>query len=307
MASTSGPLPEIVKVELVPPPLLLVRWIARRRPSGRARAAVLAILAVVMVSGDAVARPALHAQWRAAPADERGTPGNGDDGGNESPANGTPGTPADFLAHIPKFGTTPPAQPITVPFGPTAPSISRIPTSQPVAFLTIDDGWTKVPEALPLLKAAHVPVTLFLTINAIRDNPEYFKHLQASGAVIEAHTITHINLKGRAYEVQKKEACGSADQLGALYGRRPALFRPPFGDHDSTTLRAVRDCGMKASFMWKETVNTGIVRYQTGHKIEAGDIILMHFRPAFVADFLAALQAIHDAGLTPALLENYIA
>jgi hypothetical protein len=32
----------------------------------------------------------------------------------------------------------------------------------------------------------------------------------------------------------------------------------------------------------------------------------MHFRPAFVKDFLAALRAIRRAGLTPALLEDYI-
>ena len=37
-----------------------------------------------------------------------------------------------------------------------------------------------------------------------------------------------------------------------------------------------------------------------------GDIILMHFRPAFVEDFLAALRVIYEAGLAPALLEDYI-
>ena len=34
--------------------------------------------------------------------------------------------------------------------------------------------------------------------------------------------------------------------------------------------------------------------------------MLMHFRPTVVQDFLAGLQAIKDAGLTPALLEDYI-
>lgn len=111
----------------------------------------------------------------------------------------------------------------------------------------------------------------------------------------------------KSYDFQRREAYGSADQLGVLYGRRPVLFRPPFGDEDPTTLRVVHDCGMKAAFFWKETVNNGVVRYQSGHKVQRGDIILMHFRPAFVADFLAALQAIHDAGLTPALLTNYVA
>jgi len=32
----------------------------------------------------------------------------------------------------------------------------------------------------------------------------------------------------------------------------------------------------------------------------------MHFRPAFAKDVLAALTAIKQAGLTPALLEDYI-
>jgi hypothetical protein len=50
------------------------------------------------------------------------------------------------------------------------------------------------------------------------------------------------------------------------------------------------------------------VAYQTAeHRIHPGDIILMHFRPAFTSDVLAALNAIHNAGLTPALLEDYVA
>ena len=57
-----------------------------------------------------------------------------------------------------------------------------------------------------------------------------------------------------------------------------------------------------------ETVNNGAVAYQTAeHQIHAGDIILMHFRPAFTNDVIAALTAIHNAGLTPALLEDYVA
>jgi hypothetical protein len=69
----------------------------------------------------------------------------------------------------------------------------------------------------------------------------------------------------------------------------------------------VHDCGLRAAFMWKETTDKGIVRYQTPvHRIQPGDIVLMHFRPAFVDDFLAVLAAIAQSGLTPALLEDYI-
>ena len=239
---------------------------------------------------------------------EHSAAGGGDDNGVDPSVvpSGGPLSAAD-LARIPHFPPAPAPRPITVPTGPSAAWLSAIPTDQPVAFITIDDGWTKDPRAEALLRAAHVPVTLFLMINAIKSDPGYFRGLEAAGAVIEAHTITHQDLKGKAYAVQKKEICGSVDQLTQYYGRRPVLFRPPFGDEDATTLRAVHDCGLKAAFFWKETTDKGIVRYQVGQTVHRGDIILMHFRPAFVDDFIAILQAISRAGLTPALLENYIA
>ncbi|BCJ48710.1 chitooligosaccharide deacetylase [Actinoplanes sp. NBRC 14428] len=207
---------------------------------------------------------------------------------------------------IPVFGPAPAAEKIALPPGGSVPYLLRIPTTQKVAFLTIDDGFLKHPEAPKLIAAARVPVTLFLTTNAIKDNPDYFRPMIAAGAVVESHTITHNNLRGKSYAFQKREICGSADRLAKWYDRRPVLFRPPFGNKDATTLRAAHDCGMKAAFMWKETVHKGKVRYQEGKRVKPGDIILMHFREAFVKDFLSALRAIHKAGLTPALLEDYI-
>jgi peptidoglycan/xylan/chitin deacetylase (PgdA/CDA1 family) len=217
------------------------------------------------------------------------------------------GISAQLLARVPRFPPAPPPEPMVVPAGPSAGWLSTVSTSQPVAFLTIDDGWIKDREAAQLIRAAHVPVTLFLTIDAIRDDPAYFVPLQRAGAAIEAHTITHQSLRGLPYGVQKREVCGSADQLAELYGRRPLLFRPPYGEIDSTTLRVVHDCGMLAALHWRESVINGAVRYQQAdHTVQAGDIILLHFRATFVEDFLAALWAIHDAGLTPARLESYL-
>ncbi|WP_432991063.1 polysaccharide deacetylase family protein [Dactylosporangium sp. CA-233914] len=241
-----------------------------------------------------------------------GAPAAGRPGASAMPSgtlttDGGSGLSAAQLARIPHFPARPAPKPVTVPAGSSAGWYSAIPTDQPVAFITIDDGWTRVPQALPLLQAAHVPVTLFLEINAIKADPGYFTRLEQAGAVIEAHTISHPELKGKSYAVQKHEICGSADQLATLYGRRPVLFRPPFGDKDATTLSVVHECGMKAAFFWRETTDKGIVRYQTGQTVKPGDILLMHFRPAFVDDFLAVLQAIANAGLTPALLEDYIA
>jgi peptidoglycan/xylan/chitin deacetylase (PgdA/CDA1 family) len=217
-----------------------------------------------------------------------------------------PGLTREIMSRIPTFDPAPPAVPIPPTAGPKAMWLDHIPTDQPVAFITIDDGWTKLPEGLALLKAARVPVTLFLTTQAINDNPAYFNGFRDLGMGIEAHTISHPHLRGKSYSGQQHEICGSADRLGAIYGKRPTLFRAPFGEHDSTTLRVMRDCGLHAALFWKETVNEGVVRFQQGGVVQRGDIILMHFRPRFIDDFIAALSAMKAAGLTPALLESYL-
>ncbi|MGI5246567.1 polysaccharide deacetylase family protein [Dactylosporangium sp. CA-139066] len=280
-------------------------------------------LAVVVAGCDDKAAPSRAQGNGAAPASSSAAPSigpsddaPGDDPSADTPASGKP-TPSKtsttapppgqtYADRLPKFGEPPAPHRINFPEGTGAPYYARIPTDQPVAFLTIDDGWTKRPEALELLRESGVKVTLFLTINAIKDNPDYFKQLNDAGADIEAHTLTHPELKGKSYDFQRHEICGSADKLAALYGKRPTLFRPPFGDKDSTTLKVAHDCGLQAGFFWKETVDKGIVRYQEGKTVKPGDIILMHFRDRFVDDFIAALQAISAAGLTPALLTDYM-
>jgi peptidoglycan/xylan/chitin deacetylase (PgdA/CDA1 family) len=275
----------------------------RRRRLLGAACAVLALLPVTGCGAAGPAGPAVVPSVSAPPVVA----------GTAAPTAGTPaGGPSQQppigwkLSDVPRFGPPPAPEPITLPPGDEVPFLSRVPVTQPVAFLTIDDGYLKPVEAPKLLAAAHIPVTLFLTTDAIHDNVPFFDDLRASGAVIEAHTISHPELSGRGEAFQHRQICDGADQLGRWYGRRPLLFRPPFGDKDHTTLRVAKGCGIKATFMWKETVDKGKVRFQEGRTVQPGDIILMHFRPAFVKDFLAALRAIKKAGLTPALLENYV-
>jgi len=273
--------------------------------------AVVAALVVALVTAIAATAPrrGLESKLGSGPsASATGTPEPSPDDIGPSAVATTPppAAPNGGPPRLPVFGPVPLAVPMDVPSGPSAPWFSSIPTTQKVAFITIDDGFTKDPKFIDVLRQSHVRVTLFLEINAIKDDPDYFRQLEAAGAVIEAHTISHPELIGTSYDFQKHEICGSADQLGTWYGRRPQLFRPPYGDKDATTLRVVHDCGMKAAFFWKETINAGIVRYQVGNKVQPGDIMLMHFRPTVVQDFIAGLQAIKDAGLTPALLEDYI-
>jgi len=224
------------------------------------------------------------------------------------PAPATSGKPSAWGGALPAFAPAPAPKPVTLAStGAVAPMLSRLPVTQKVAFLTMDDGQVQLPVAPQLMQAAHVPFTMFLIAPVAAKNPAFFKQMQATGGVIEDHTLTHASLRGKSYAFQRNEICGAKDRLQTAFGVHPRFFRPPYGNYDTNTLKAVHDCGLQAAFNWSETVNEGKVRYQTAvHKIQPGDIILMHFRPAFVKDVEAALKAIHDSGLTPALLEDYI-
>ncbi|MDG4808640.1 polysaccharide deacetylase family protein [Micromonospora sp. WMMD1120] len=275
--------------------------------------AVVTLLTLLALSA-CTADPALHARRITAdqPSPSAGTPTPSTTTqptpSASPPARPAPGSLEWYVSQVPTFPAAPPPQPVPLPTTGTAAFWHRLPTEQKVAFITIDDGGLARPPAVAeFVWRAHIPVTMFLNSPAAEEHDVYFRAIQVAGGVVENHTINHTSLAGRSYDHQKREICGAADRLETLFGRRSTLFRPPFGEHDSTTLRAAYDCGAKAVLHWTETVHEGKVRYQTPEKVvRPGDILLMHFRPALMDDLLAALKAIHRSGLTPALLTDYI-
>ncbi|MFB9908134.1 polysaccharide deacetylase family protein [Allokutzneria oryzae] len=187
------------------------------------------------------------------------------------------------------------------------PVVRRIHTDKPYVFITIDDGQVPHPAAADLMRRSKTRPTMFLTDRYVEGHRGYFKDLRDQvGATIENHTLSHPNLRGKPYEVQHKEICATSDAYQREYGKRPYLFRPPYGNYDDTTRRAAADCGIKAVVLWTETVNDGAVQFQAGTKLKPGDIVLMHFRKTFVEDYTAFLNKAKEDGMTPVLLEDFL-
>lgn len=187
-----------------------------------------------------------------------------------------------------------------------APVLSSIPTKQPVVFLGIDDGVTKLPNDLQLMQTNSVKASLFLTERFIKDDPQFFSQFVSGGSFIENHTLDHKLLSNLTLEQQKQEICGEADIQLQEFGRRPVLFRPPGGNYNDDTRIAAVACGMKAIILWDAKANGGSMQYQGTHVLHPGDIVLMHFRKEFPADFQAFIKAQNSAGLHTELLEDWL-
>ncbi|OGL37877.1 hypothetical protein A3E49_01625 [Candidatus Saccharibacteria bacterium RIFCSPHIGHO2_12_FULL_49_19] len=185
--------------------------------------------------------------------------------------------------------------------------IYDIPTTDPVVFLTIDDGVTQAPEIADSLTAQHLPFTLFLDDHAVRSNYSYFARLRDAGMTIQNHTANHARLKYLTFEQQKAEICGASDIFAGVFGQRPTLFRPPYGQFNDDTRRAVLECGMKAIVMWRAVVENGQMYFQHDKThLESGDIVVMHFKPEFKKDMEAFTRQVQKDHLRIGRLEDWL-
>lgn len=189
----------------------------------------------------------------------------------------------------------------------SVPVVRRIPTDKPYVFITMDDGATKDPDALDLIKDSGGHPVLFLNQKYVKGHEAYFKAiLDSTGAVLGDHTVDHPDLRGKPYEFQRKEICDDADDLQRGLGQRPTLFRPPYGIYDANTLKAAAACGMRAAVLWTAAVNDGVVQFQVGDKLRPGDVVLMHFRKTFKEDYTAFVERAKKDGLTPVPLADFL-
>ncbi|MEU0586527.1 polysaccharide deacetylase family protein [Streptomyces sp. NPDC006132] len=193
------------------------------------------------------------------------------------------------------------------------PVFTRIPTRDKVVFLTIDDGAEKDRAFLRMMSDLDVPYSAFLSGYLVKDNLRYFRKMQARGVVLNNHTLHHPYLPGLSYRAQKREICGMQRYMEKRFGKRPRLFRPPYGSYNRATLRAAKACGIAYVPLWNEEVFADRWEYrEADRELRPGDIVLTHFRgpgqwkgtmPDMIRRFLNKVTA---EGYAVGRLEDYL-
>jgi hypothetical protein len=193
---------------------------------------------------------------------------------------------ADLISH--RYGLKPfapaPAPPAVKPVTLSAsdPTVfSRVPLTDKVVFITIDDGAEKEPAFIQMVRDFRVPMAVDLADLFIHTDYGYFEKLYETGYVsIQNHTVNHpLNMPALSAAQQLEEISGQQEKLHARYGVKPYIFRPPGGNYNETTVAAAGQAGLKGLMLWKEAMEISDMQYQTAsHHLSPGDIILCHFR-----------------------------
>ncbi|MFD3469988.1 polysaccharide deacetylase family protein [Streptomyces sp. NPDC058682] len=217
-----------------------------------------------------------------------------------------------------QYAPKPPQKPQLPKPGPgKVPVIDRIPVpaDDKVVFLTFDDGAEKDPEFLKMAADLKLPISMFLTDSVASSDYGHFEKIRDNGSAstINNHTLTHPNLRTLSFEAQKKEICGQQERLEKRFGKRPPLFRPPFGNYNDDTLRAASECGVSSLVLWRVSMQINNFQYAEGSALKPGDIVLAHFRgPSELKGTTETqmttrmLQRIQEQGYRIGRLEDYL-
>ncbi|MEV6756061.1 polysaccharide deacetylase family protein [Streptomyces sp. NPDC051214] len=193
------------------------------------------------------------------------------------------------------------------------PVFTTIPTKKKIVFLTIDDGAEKDPALLKMMSELQIPYTAFLSDYLVKEDYGYFKKMQSRGVVLNNHTLNHRYMPGLSYAGQRREICGMQNVIQKRYGKRPELFRPPYGNYNADTLRAAKSCGIKAVPLWASEAFADHMEWREWDRdLHPGDIILTHFRgredwKGSMPDMVRkVMKTVTDKGYAVARLEDYL-
>jgi len=162
---------------------------------------------------------------------------------------------------------------------------SGLSSSKRVA-LTFDDGPNPkyTPQLLSYLRENHVPATFFLLGENVASNATLLIEMSEFGFEIGNHSWNHPELGKAAESKIRMQLENTNDVIEQATGKRPALFRPPYGSVGKTLREVCESMGLDIiiwsvdSEDWRSGMTADRIVANVEKELRGGAIILMHDR-----------------------------
>ncbi len=148
--------------------------------------------------------------------------------------------------------------------------------------LTFDDGPAEgyTEQILAILREHRVPATFFVCGKNVEEHPDLLRRIVAEGHEVGNHTYSHLF----AYFKSRRRMAEEIDRTQAIIekvsGRRPGIFRPPYGARWFGLMPTLLQRGMRmilwsaTGYDWKKDTK-GIVEAAL-RELKPGAVILLH-------------------------------
>ncbi|WP_051280474.1 polysaccharide deacetylase family protein [Anaerovorax odorimutans] len=98
---------------------------------------------------------------------------------------------------------------------------------------------------LDILDKYNVKCTFFLVEFWVNKFPDDVKEIYKRGHEIGNHSSTHPNMSKLSTDEIEKELCETEEKIKELTGKKPTVFRPPFGAYSNTLIETCEENGYK--------------------------------------------------------------
>ncbi len=149
--------------------------------------------------------------------------------------------------------------------------------------ISFDAAWGNedTENLINILGERNIKTTFFVVGEWVDKYPESVKALSDAGHEVMNHSADHPHMTQISKEKMKQELeeCGS--KIEAVTGKKPILFRPPYGDYNNDVVGTARECGYYTiqwsidSLDWKD-LSADEIYNRVVPKVEPGSIVLFH-------------------------------
>lgn len=174
--------------------------------------------------------------------------------------------------------------------------IYNVETQEKKVAFTMNCAWSAddIDDILETLNINEVKITFFMVGDWIDKNPEAVKKIYEAGHEIGNHSNTHPHVNKLTYEQNLEEIEKCSQKIEQLTGKKPTLYRAPYGEYNDTVLKASFENEYYAIQWNKDTLDyqalTGEQMWKRiGDNLQNGDIILSHNGTAHTSDSLDML------------------
>lgn len=177
--------------------------------------------------------------------------------------------------------------------------IYSVECDQKKASITFDCAWgaDDIPDIINTLKEKNVRASFFFVGHWAEKYPDMVKLISDNGHDIGNHSYSHLRMGAIDSNRIRTEISKCDEVLKNITGKKPDLFRAPYGDYNNNVVRIARELNEFTiqwnvdSLDWKPGITPDQIQSRILNKINNGSIILFHNDTPHTAKILPSIIA----------------
>lgn len=161
--------------------------------------------------------------------------------------------------------------------------IYNVKKDEKVASLSFDAAWGNedTDDLIAIFKKYNIKVTFFVVGDWVTKYPESVKALSDAGHEVMNHSDKHKHMPRLSSDGIINDLNSCNDKIEKITGKRPILFRPPYGDYNDSLINSVRSINMFTiqwdvdSLDWMDK-SADFIADRVTKRVKNGSIVLFH-------------------------------